>query len=133
MIHARFNWRTAATTVFSLAALAMAILAPGWRQELQAENYAAVHIDGFGCGMLDGDGNGFAANGATTSLTNHGGIAKLTCKASGVPNTTGKAVRWNFANTGLPCGIPGDTIVTEDWQEVIDELGEATLQCRFRE
>jgi len=129
MIHARFNWRTAATTVFSLAALAMAILAPGWRQELQAENYAAVHIDGVTCGMLDGGGNATVLTNATQSLTNHGGRAKLTCKASGVPNATGKAVRWNFANTGALCGIPGDG-VTEDWQEVIDELGEATLQCR---
>ena len=89
----------------------------------------AVVIMDFGCGVLDGNGNGFSATASQAVITgNARNNGKLTCKVKGVPNPTGRAVIFNFANTGFLCGTLSD--VTADWQNVVSASGNVTLQCR---
>ena len=89
----------------------------------------AVHISPDGCGILDGNGDSFIANGSTKGVQAPDGSWMLFCKASGVPNDTGGSVIWNYGNTGLTCG--SEFGATADWQITVSKSGRATLSCRF--
>ena len=89
----------------------------------------AIHIDGFGCGMLDGDGGGVAADRSSVVITSSGN-ANLKCSVSGVANSTGSAVQYDNASTGLLCGTTVG--VTDQWKETVSASGNATLSCKGR-
>ena len=89
----------------------------------------AIHISGFGCGMLDGDGGGVAADRSRVVITSSGN-ANLKCSVSGVANSTGSAVHWDFDNTGFLCGTTVG--LTEQWKETVSASGNATLTCKGR-
>jgi hypothetical protein len=95
----------------------------------------AIIFTSTSCGLLDGDGNGFATDDAVfkvvNSMNGYGGNINLKCHVKGVPNPTGKAVLWDSENTGYPC-ISSDFIATTyDWDIVISAKGNALLSCKF--
>jgi hypothetical protein len=89
----------------------------------------SIHINGFGCGMIDGDGNPFIADISSVVITSSGN-ANLKCQTKGtVPNSTGKAVVYNFENTGITCETTSG--VTAKWKETVSASGNATLTCHM--
>jgi hypothetical protein len=52
------------------------------------------------------------------------------CIAKDVANDTGKAIRYNFANTGVPCVT--NLGPTERWREVISAKGRARIVCHLK-
>ena len=91
-------------------------------------NNGAVHINNFGCGVLDGNGNGvYTTNSKVTITHSPNGNTILKCFAKGVPNNTGRAVRWNYATTGYSCGTQSGS--TTDWHEIVSTRGRAVLTC----
>lgn len=90
-------------------------------------NNAAVVISDVGCGLLDGNGGSATAD-SSQSVTTSSGNGTLSCKASVDPASSGKAVHWDFSNTGLLCGTVAGTF-TDDWQETVSASGQATLSC----
>ena len=94
----------------------------------------AFIISNGACAMADGDGGSFYSTDVkqVQSNSNNGNI-NLKCYATGVANSTGKAVRYNFDTTwGLTCGAFNLALTTERWQEVVDTEGNAVLTCHFR-
>lgn len=90
----------------------------------------AMILTDFGCTFLDGDG-GYVSTNDTKSVITMGGKGSniiLKCHASGAANSTGKAVKWNFDNTGRPCVTHFGT--TEDWRIVVSADGQATMTCK---
>ncbi len=103
--------------------VAFTFLLVSWKK---ANNlYGAIHINDFGCGALDGNGNFTGAIG--DAVITPSGNGNLKCKASGVANSTGHAVKWDNANTGLLCGTFNG--LTDDWSDVVSASGQLTLQC----
>lgn len=94
---------------------------------------AMVTIDMIVCGMLDGNGVFVVTadtHHVTTNNTPVAGEAKFTCQATVTPSLSGRAVIWDFENTGLSCFVP-PSYVTTSWHEVVSAKGEATLQCHI--
>ncbi len=93
----------------------------------------AIILTDFGCGVIDGDGNGFFTTDTKTVSSQNGKPGNLNitlkCHASGVPNSTGKAVHWNFNNTGFSCGTQFGS--TTDWNETVSASGKAVLTCKI--
>lgn len=91
----------------------------------------AIILTDFGCGLLDGDGNGIFTTDTkvVNSLGKNGGNVNLKCYASDVPNSTGETVKWDFYNTGSPCGTQYG--LTEDWRIVVDPEGNAIMTCKI--
>lgn len=79
--------------------------------------------------MLDGDGNLVVTSGSI-SVKTHGGTTTFVYKAKGVPNSTGRAVIYNYENTGLLCGTALG--LTKDWQNTVSASGNVTLVCKLR-
>lgn len=97
--------------------------------ETRAEG--AVVINDATCGMLDGDGNFiFADSSHSVETSSNNDNSVFICKASNVPNSTGKAVRYDFDSTGLPCGTLAGS--TNKWHETVSASGEAKLVCQFK-
>lgn len=117
---------------FSVVAAALVILAGVYVvvgvSEAEGQSGGAIVIHGGGCTVLDGDG-GFVGGTASNGVSTPSGNAKLTCRGIG-PNSTGKAVHWDFSNTGLLCVTPFGA--TEDWKTVVSKSGQITLQCRIK-
>jgi hypothetical protein len=95
----------------------------------RASSAGAIVIKDELCGLFDGDG-GVVMGSGSIQVTNQGGFSLLKCSVKNVPNSTGRAVRYDFASTGMPCGTANGS--TEDWQEVVSASGNATLTCRYR-
>ena len=110
-----------------VALLVVAIALISWKSH-SAAKFAdgAVHIGPVGCTVLDGNGAVAFTDGST--LITPSDNAKFTCKASGVPNSTGKAVKYDNSNTGFLCFITGYGY-TNDWKETVSASGQVTLQC----
>jgi hypothetical protein len=85
----------------------------------------AVVIRNTGCGMLDGNG-GFVFTTNTLVVGTPSGNDKLQCRAK-VPNSSGKAVHYDFQSTGLICGTFFN--ITTTWHETVSASGRATLTC----
>jgi len=89
---------------------------------------AAVFIDLFVCGMLDGNGAPVVTTDNQAVVTNNArGNGKLSCFADVTPSASGHAVHWDYENTGIPCQTPAGA--TTRWQEVVSASGDAILQC----
>ena len=93
---------------------------------------AAVFIDMFACGMLDGNGAPVVTTESQAVATNNArGNAKVSCFADVTPSATGHAVHYDSDSTGFLCLTPSG--LTTRWQEVVSASGEAILQCRTPE
>lgn len=111
--------------ILLLSVTAFTFLLISWTSS-NSSNNAAVHIGPIDCGVLDGNGNGYLAIGNV--IINSSGNGKMSCKATGTPNSTGSAVIWNNANTGYLCSLPAG--ITSDWQNVVSGSGNVNLQCK---
>ena len=111
-------------SILFTALVSCSLFLVSWKSASNME--AAVRISDFDCGVIDGDGNPFLVTGSLVSTSS--GNTNFKCKGSGVPNSTGAAVIWNYENTGVLCGTI--TGVTEDWQSVVSASGNTTLQCK---
>jgi len=98
-----------------------------------AQNNAAVVINPDGeCFVGDSNGVGVSTFDTQIVITqSKNGITTLRCRAKGIFNDTGRAVRYNFDTNPVPCLIigGGDVFQTEDWQEVLSPSGVATVIC----
>ena len=108
----------------------------------------AIHIKEGQCVLFDGDGNLVVTDDVKIVVTNSAkGNVILKCKTQGVENNQGTAVHWDAYENPLNwyqksddpspvlCSAPiGGSIthLTEDWQMVVSEKGNAMVTCRFR-
>jgi len=107
--------------------LAVVLVATAFVTTGETQN-AAVVINDITCGLLDGNGGFVITNDSHAVVTgSNNGNGLLWCKASNVANSTGKAVHWDFSNTGLLCSTPAGT--TNRWNETVSASGEAMLRC----
>jgi hypothetical protein len=81
------------------------------------------------CGVLDAHG-GVAFGNQSMTLSNRGGQSMVKCSVKDVPNTTGRAVRFDYESTGMTCMTAAGP--TTDWHETISAAGNATLMCRMK-
>ena len=89
----------------------------------------AVIATGFGCSGLDGNGASiFTVNSKVVITNSHNGVVNFKCHFSDVDNDTGKAVHWDFDNTGTSCSTTAG--ITTDWKMVVDTEGFAQLTCK---
>ena len=97
-----------------------------------------VQINVGGCTMSDGNGNTIISSDPKLKVKVSTQSAKntltLTCEISNVPNDTGRAVIYNFANTGGGVCMITDPLrnvvrPADVWQETVSESGEAILTC----
>jgi hypothetical protein len=101
-------------------------------------NNAALVIDDQGnCNLFDGDGTSVGATSDHAVINKSGAL--LTCKVTGVANSSGKAVHYDPDNNpffvGLQCGILGGPVflLTDKWTETVSASGVATLRCHVDE
>lgn len=105
--------------VAAVALAAVASVAP-------VSSQGAIVIKDGGCTLLDGNG-GFVSADSSQSVVTPSGNGVLICKVKGVPNSTGRAVRYDFASTGISCGTAAGS--TQEWHETVSASGNATLVC----
>jgi hypothetical protein len=92
----------------------------------------AIILTDFGCGMVDGDGNGVWTTDTkvSSSVNKKGTNVNFKCFASGVANSTGKTVKWNSDDFfGQPCGTQFGS--SDDWRIVVDMEGNAVMSCKI--
>ena len=111
-------------SILFTAVAACSLFLVSWKTASKTE--AAVHINDFSCSVFDGDGYPALVTGDLVLTSS--GKTNFKCKGSGVPNSTGAAVIWNFENTGVYCSTI--TGLTEDWQTVVSASGNVTLICK---
>jgi hypothetical protein len=90
----------------------------------------AIQVKGSMCGVMDGDG-AFHLSTSSLTVSNNGGHSMHRCSAKGVPNSTGRMVRWSYDNTGMMCWTANGP--TAEWQETVSASGQATLICHHRD
>lgn len=119
-------------TILSAAgALALVAFSPPATGETPAtdEVLGAIHINGMGCGMMDADG-GLVWVTSDRAVITPNGKQRLSCKAKRIPNSSRRAVQFNYENTGMPCYT--DLGPTNEWHQTISASGNSTLTCFFR-
>ena len=114
-------------SIIFTALFAVSLLLVSWNKATKVE--ASVAIGPLGCTVLDGDGNGYGGTGWGVATSS--GNVNFRCTGSGAPNSTGKAVHWDYDNTGLLCSTTVGW--TDNWKEVVDSDGDVNLQCRIRD
>jgi hypothetical protein len=112
--------------LFAIVALALGLLMVPGASIAKSPN-AAVVIRSNTCTLLDASGQ--VISGTKLHAVTNRKRGKATCRASGVANDTGKAVRLNFANTGVTCVL--GSLSTQRWKETISASGRAKLTCHF--
>jgi hypothetical protein len=90
-----------------------------------SDNSATITRDA-GCLVYDGDGVLQLASGDMTVQT-HGGQTTLTCKATGLANSTGSAVRWQDGDAGKGCNTFAGP--SDHWSDTVSASGNVTLVC----
>ena len=86
-------------SILLAAAFAVTVLLVSWK----AADNGALHMNGFGCAFYDGDGALVWADNSRAVIT-HSGNGNYSCSASGVANSTGKAVVYKDVPYGTPTG-----------------------------
>ena len=160
------HWRTA---IIGVLALFVAVSCNQQPVEPQQEvgttlmnNKGAVVVRGdIGCSVVDGNGNWYPPTfpvsdlpcGTEVATFSKNGNAKVTVRASGVPNPTGRTVHWNPYNPGQdwvasypeldgppwPCFLLGperdfdNPLFTVNWHAIVTPSGQATLTCIYQE
>ena len=111
----------AAATVLAAAAVVTGVAAgSGGGGTLIAED--------FGCAILDGNGNSFLASSSQLWIYSNQQQTKvkLLCQGDGAPAAS--LTYFNYANTGLLCGVPLAGPTT-DWQDKVGRNGNSQLTC----
>ncbi len=121
--------RTTLVAAVLVAAVATFLVVVGTGQVAKADNNGAAVYKDFGCWLIDGDGHFVFTAVGTHSVEITNGNRVTICKASDVANSTGSAVRWNYADTGGYCYVAGSFV--KDWDETVGASGEATLRCHL--
>ena len=96
----------------------------------RAGNGATHTVGTSACGVLDS--NGACVVTPFRSVSNNGGHEVEKTWADGVFNDTGKAVHWNFANTGYTCQSDATGAITTNWSETLSASGHAEVTCQFK-
>ena len=116
--------------IVALVASAAAFVALGGGRAARADDSGAAVYRDFGCGLSDGNGNFVFTTDTHSVEVGNNGNGLTICKASGVPNSTGKAVHWDSASTnGGTCFIRGQ--FGTDWDITVSAGGEAILRCHL--
>ena len=96
----------------------------------------ALVINNEGCGMFDGNGQlVFTTDTHRVATQSANGNTMFRCNAKVAPAASGTAARFDFASTGLLCGLQtaNGFEVTDDWDAVVSAEGDARLTCRDRD
>ena len=94
---------------------------------------AQVYIGIESCGLFDGEGNVVRiGTGHSVQTSSKNQNATHSCKADVTPPPDGRAVIFDFENTGLVCGLDNTGKLSTDWQNVVSAKGKSNLQCKFR-
>ena len=81
--------------------------------------------EGFACNVFDGNGQLFVTTNSTLTVYASGKVVlKCTGDGAGAPSLT----FYNYANTGLSCGIQGYGSTT-DWSNKVGYNGNSQLTC----
>lgn len=86
------------------------------------------------CALFDGNNNpNPVLVGELKNVILHSGnnVAMLKCTGNVTPPTTGRAVQYDYASTGVSCLIPNvlGVQISNKWHETVSATGEATLTC----
>jgi len=97
---------------------------------------ADVFIGEGECRFLDGNGELFTTNNIVVVITNNNNNSvNFTCKASGVPNDTGKTVRYSGPEDGS-CRISGfgleEPQTSFNWKQTVSPSGKAIAHCHLK-
>ena len=112
-------------SLFTIIALALFLVS--WTTASKYDG--AVHIGPTTCGVLDGDGNIILADG--NAVITPFGNGNLKCQVKLADNSTGRAVTYDYENTGLLCNVTGAGL-TDKWHETVSKSGNVTLQCKYQ-
>lgn len=110
-------------SIFLTAIIAVSFLLVSWSASKTFE--PAAHISDFNCLVPDGDGGLFLTDRSQTIITSSGN-GNMRCQATGVPNSTGKAV----VTSGFGCNTQAG--FTTQTHATVSASGNATLQCKVR-
>ena len=123
--------------VSGLRLLAILALVTLGVQHAYADPAVVINFDGDVCTMADSEFNFvFAERGKIVLTESRNGQFNVWCAAKGIANNAGRAVLYNFENTGgLMCGwfIGGQLYLTPRWQETLSASGNAKLVCHFND
>lgn len=100
---------------------------------INAQNAAIVIHSDESCAVFDSRMNIFTTDGYKAVLTKNNRGITLTCEADNVPNHTGGIVKYDFANTNIPCVFKTEEGIqtTKNWKEVLSADGHASYICQF--
>lgn len=94
------------------------------------------------CAFLDGDGGIFVTTDTKIVVTQSNHLnAHLTCSATDVPNSSGRAITYNSIDNptdphvDILCEVfrPDGNLYTDEWTETISASGNAKLQCHAKD
>jgi hypothetical protein len=120
------NSKVAVLTTLPLIAV---IASMGIAYSQSAEVYIGIEA----CGLFDGTGNVVrTGNGHSVQTSSNRQNAIHTCRADVTPPPDGRAVIFNFENTGRICGLDNTGKSSTDWQNVVSAKGKSKLVCKFR-
>ncbi len=92
---------------------------------------SAVVVNGGQCALYDGDGGLVTVPDGKFSVTTPSGNRMLQCRATGLNNSTGRAVHYDSASTGgVLCNAGGTP--TDDWHETVSASGNAVITCNVK-
>lgn len=98
----------------------------------------AVHVGSYDvnsyCGLFDGNNNDspiLVGELKNVILQSGDKVSMLKCTGNVTPPTTGRAVQYDYASTGIYCVIPNvlGAQITNKWHQTVSATGEATLTC----
>ena len=117
---------------FGFTVLFLALALGGFTLLAASEAQAqAVVISDQGCNLFDGDGNLVpASSDHQVNTTNVNGNCLFKCSVKKVANSTGRAVQYDFASTGVLCSMYSCGVTTH-WHETVSASGNATLSCHL--
>jgi hypothetical protein len=116
-------------SVFFVGLLAITFALLSWKSSMK--KVGATHVSPSPCYVLSEDGITPIDLAAGTGVITPSGNARTGCQGE-IPNSTGKAITFNFQNTGIECESTTGTF-TKKWHETISASGKVTLQCHFRD